>query len=220
MNFFFFFFPKKKQLNSVNFQATDTSAASSAFVAIILALHPEHQEKVFQEILTVMPNKNTDFTQQSLEKLEFTDLCIRETFRLFPTVPLIGRVASKPIKLGENIEIPADVPIVFSIRHIQTQEKYFGKTANIFDPYRFLDEKIKNLPAAAYLPFSYGPRNCIGLFQRIFIFVEFNCDFMNFLLQSIAENMLFRLSLRTSVGERLYSSFNSKLSFDNQLYEH
>lgn len=51
----------------------------------MLAMHPEYQEKVFQEILTVMPEKNTDLTHADLDKLEFTDLCIRETLRLYPT---------------------------------------------------------------------------------------------------------------------------------------
>lgn len=43
-------------------QATDTSSAASAFVAVMLALHPGYQEQVFQEILTVMPDKNAELT--------------------------------------------------------------------------------------------------------------------------------------------------------------
>lgn len=126
----------------------------------MLALHPDHQEKVFQEILTVMSDKNSDLTLEDLEKLEFTELCIRESLRLYPTAPLIGRVANKPIKLKNNIDIPANVPLIFGLRQIHMQEKYYGKTANAFDPYRFLDEKVKNLPPTTYIPFSYGPRNC------------------------------------------------------------
>lgn len=143
-------------------QATDTSSAASAFVAVMLALHPEYQEKVYQEILTVMPDKDAELTQSDLEKLEFMDLCIRETLRLFPTAPIIGRVASKPIKLNNGVEVPPNVPIVFGIRQIHIREEYYGPTARIFNPYRFLDEKVKNLPGGAYIPFSYGARNCIG----------------------------------------------------------
>lgn len=80
-------------------KATDTSSAASAFVALMLAMHPEYQEKVFQEILTVMPEKDTDLTQADLDKLEFTDLCIKETLRLYPSAPLIGRQSFKPIPL-------------------------------------------------------------------------------------------------------------------------
>lgn len=38
----------------------------------MLALHPEYQEKVFQEIMTVLPDKNADLTQTDLEQLKFT----------------------------------------------------------------------------------------------------------------------------------------------------
>lgn len=125
----------------------------------MLALHPEYQEKVYQEILTVMPDKDAEFTQSDFDKLEFTELCIRETLRLFPTAPIMARMPSKPIKLNSGVEIPPGVPIVFGIRQLHIQEKYYGPTAKIFNPYRFYDEDIKNLPGGAYIPFSYGARN-------------------------------------------------------------
>ncbi|XP_031637232.1 probable cytochrome P450 313a4 [Contarinia nasturtii] len=142
--------------------ATDTSSAASAFVAVMLAMHPEYQEKVFQEILMVMPYKDAELTQTDLDKLEFTELCIRETLRLFPTVPIIGRVTSKPVKLNNNIEVPVGVPIMLGLRQIHIREEYYGSTAKVYNPYRFMDENVKNLPGGAYIPFSYGPRNCFG----------------------------------------------------------
>lgn len=131
----------------------------------MLAMHPEFQETVFKEVHEMMPDKDVDLTQADLEKLPFTDLCVRETMRLFPIAPLICRESKKPIKLSNNVVVPPGVPMIFGLRQIHLQEKYYGETANLFNPYRFLDEKIKNLPAAAYVPFSYGPRNCIGEYE-------------------------------------------------------
>lgn len=130
----------------------------------MLALHPEHQEKVYHEIMQVMPDKNADLTQADLDKLEFTDLCIRETLRLFPTAPLIAREATQPVQLSNGVVVPPNTPIIFGIRQIHIQEKYFGPTAKVFDPYRFAEPNVKTIPSAAYIPFSYGPRNCIGKF--------------------------------------------------------
>lgn len=139
----------------------------------MLAMHPKHQEKVFQEVLSVMPNKHMDLTLIELEKLEYLDLCIKETLRLFPMAPLIGRIATKPMKLNNGIIVPANVPFIFGLRQIQIQTKYFGSTANIFDPNRFLDDNINHLPDAAYIPFSYGQRNCGGFSSFFFIFPFF-----------------------------------------------
>lgn len=125
-------------------------------------MHPEYQETAFQEVYNVMPYKNADLTQSDLDKLTFIDLCVRETLRILPAVPLIGRVTEKPVTLSNNVVIPVGIPIFFGIRQTHIQEKYYGPTAQTFNPYRFLDEDIKNLPASAYVAFSHGPRNCIG----------------------------------------------------------
>ncbi|XP_031639856.1 cytochrome P450 4g15-like, partial [Contarinia nasturtii] len=152
------------ETGTILISASETAAAASAFVALMLAMHPEHQEKVYHEITTIIPDKNADFSHEDLNKLEFTDLCIKETLRLFPTGSIIGRISSKSIKLSNKVEVPPNVPLMFGLRQLHTQNKYFGATANVFDPYRFLDEKIKNLPSAAYIPFSYGPRDCVGIY--------------------------------------------------------
>lgn len=124
-------------------------------------MHAEHQETVFQEIYRVMPLKDMDLTQIELDKLKFTDMCIRETLRLFPTVSIIARVSKKAVLLN-NCVVPPNVPMLLGLRQIQMQPKYYGCNANEFDPYRFQSEAIADLPNAAYLPFSCGPRNCVG----------------------------------------------------------
>lgn len=95
----------------------------------MLALHPEYQETAYKEILSVMRDKNVELTQADLDKLEFVDLIIKETLRLFPTAPIIGRIANKPIKLNNNVVVPPGVPIAFGIRQVQIRKDYYGSTA-------------------------------------------------------------------------------------------
>lgn len=130
----------------------------------MLALHPEYQNKVYNEVFAVMPNADMDLTRADLDKLVFTDLCIREALRIFPSIPLIARLNMKPIKLTNGVEIPANVPIVIGLRQTQIQEEYYGPTATQYNPNRFLDENVKNLPSTTNIPFSFGSRNCIGFF--------------------------------------------------------
>lgn len=135
------------------------------FAAIMLALHPECQEKVYQEIMAVMPDTKTDLTQNDLDELVFTDLCIMESLRLFPNIPFIARISKKPMTLKNGITVPADTPFLLGLRQISRREEYFGPTAHQFDPNRFSDETVKKLPVTANIPFSFGPRNCIGIFH-------------------------------------------------------
>lgn len=127
-----------------------------------MAIHEDYQKWMFDELISVMPTKDMDLTTEILSKLKFMDACIRETMRLFPTVTLIGRTAVEPIVLN-NAEIPAGLPIMVGIRQIHRRTDYWGNDAHLFRPERFLSDaaNYKDNPGC-YLPFSMGPRNCIG----------------------------------------------------------
>lgn len=133
----------------------------------MLAIHEDYQQRVFEELITVMPNKDVELTAEQLMKLRLMDACIRESLRLFPTVPMIGRAPIEPIVLN-NTEIPPGLPVMLGIRQIQRQPEYWGEDAHLYRPERFMDEnaKYKEYPGS-YLPFSAGQRNCIGKFYFV-----------------------------------------------------
>lgn len=129
----------------------------------MLAMHPEYQEKVFEELLSIMPNTDVDLTPTLINKMIYLDQCIREAQRLFPTVPLIGRTSTETFKL-DGYEIPPNVPIFVGIRQIHRSENLYGSDAHLYKPERFKPSEHhpnKDQPGM-YLPFSLGPRNCIG----------------------------------------------------------
>lgn len=142
--------------------ATDTSAALSAAIAVMLALHPTVQERLFQEVLSVMPEKSTSLTPEQLKKLTFMDQCINETLRLFPSAPTIARESTQPVTLKNGAVVPPGVPLVIGLRQIQMREEYWGPTAHLFDPTRFENTNLRTQPPCSYIPFSYRPRNCPG----------------------------------------------------------
>lgn len=144
---------------------SDTSALLSATVSLMLALHPDVQERLFQEILSVMPDKSCELTLESLSQLKFLDQCISETLRLFPSAPTIARESNQPFTLKNGVVVPPGVPLVIGLRQIHMREECWGPTAHLFDPSRFEGDKVKHLPPGSYIPFSSWPRNCVGKFS-------------------------------------------------------
>lgn len=128
----------------------------------MMAIHPDDQQKLFEELLTVMPSKGMDLNMDAFNRLPFMDACVREAMRLFPPVPLIARAPTEPIVLN-GTEIPAGIPIVIGIRQVQRCAEYWGNDAHDFRPERFLvDNPPHKEHPGCYLPFSFGLRNCIG----------------------------------------------------------
>lgn len=66
----------------------------------MLALHPEYQEKVFEELQQIFPEQRSDVTAEDIAKLDYTDRFIKETLRFTPTVPLLTRIVRKDMKIG------------------------------------------------------------------------------------------------------------------------
>ncbi|KOB64169.1 Cytochrome P450 [Operophtera brumata] len=121
---------------------TDTSAVGSAFTSLMLARHPEVQNNVYEEIREVLGDSNRSVSAEDLPRLKYLEAVIKESLRLYPPVPMIVRKADKDIKL------------------LHRNPVYWGKDAEEFRPERFLESNLKH--PAAFIPFSYGPRSCLG----------------------------------------------------------
>ncbi|PSN35331.1 Cytochrome P450 4c3 [Blattella germanica] len=92
--------------------------------------------------------------------MKYLERCLLETLRLFPAVPVIGRRTTHDIILGDY-KVPAGCELMIPIMLVHRQKKHFLHP-NEFNPDNFLHENIQQRHSFAYLPFSAGPRNCIG----------------------------------------------------------
>ena len=83
-------------------QGYETSALMISYAILMLAMHPEYQERVFEEVKLIFPDKTTDnfVHYDDLNKLEFTERVIKETMRLFPAVPVMARSATSAFDLS------------------------------------------------------------------------------------------------------------------------
>ncbi|XP_036150268.1 cytochrome P450 4V2, partial [Monomorium pharaonis] len=133
------------------------------FVIFLLAFFPEIQEKVYKELLEIYGTKNSKgytIKYEDLEHMHYLTCVIKETLRLFPTFPIIGRYLEADLKIGNNV-VPKGTNIGISIFQMHRDETYWPNPLK-FDPERFLPQNLQNSQLFCYMPFSSGPRNCIA----------------------------------------------------------
>lgn len=150
-------------------------------------MHPECQQRVYDEVSTVLGHtRDTSFTREQVDRLPYTERCIRETMRFVPIVPMIARTNRKPVKL-RSVELPAGTQIAIAITKLHQSAEHWGDDVADFDPDRFEPERLAKVHPFAYLAFSGGPRNCIGKNQNQLI--QYQKPKINICLVKQATNM-------------------------------
>lgn len=136
----------------------DTTAVSLAWTMHFLAKHPEVQEKARREAFDVLKGK-TDPDADDLERVPYINAVISESLRLRPPVyNLISREAAVDTEL-DGYAIPKGTGISLHIGAINRHPEVWENPLD-FNPDRFLQDKQPRV--FNYLPFSAGPRRCLG----------------------------------------------------------
>lgn len=134
----------------------ETTANALTWAFYLLAQHPEAEAALREELQAVLGGRAPTFAD--LSKLRYTDLVVKETMRLFPPAPEIGRLALDDMVLGDT-EVAKGSIVVVPIHVVHRDPRWFHDPG-AFRPERFADPSA--LPKFAYLPFGGGPRICIG----------------------------------------------------------
>ncbi|XP_036597172.1 cytochrome P450 3A8-like [Trichosurus vulpecula] len=136
-----------------------TTSSVLSFLLYNLAIYPEIQQKLREEIEAVLPNKKT-VTYDAIGQMEYLDMVIHENLRLFPIALRIERVAKKTVEIN-GLTIPKGTVVMTPSFVLHRDPEYWPEPEE-FRPERFSKEKRENMNPYVYLPFGAGPRNCIG----------------------------------------------------------
>ncbi|KRF99290.1 uncharacterized protein Dwil_GK26994 [Drosophila willistoni] len=143
--------------------AYETSAEAVLFTLILLAMYPEYQEKLFEELYELYPHAGDfDVTYEDIQSLDYLNRVLNESMRLIPPLPLIGRQTSEDFMLSNGVLVPKGTNLFICIVHIHHSKEIWGPDAERFNPDNFLPENIQAKHQYSFIPFGKGTRGCIG----------------------------------------------------------
>lgn len=138
----------------------ETTANTLAFLSHSLAMHPEYQEKLIEEVDSVLERFNGEVTYESVNEMPYMEQCIDETLRMYPPAIRVNRVCNKDYEYN-GIKIAKDQIWTVSIWAVHRDPELYPEPEK-FDPERFNEQNKKARENEAFIPFGTGPRNCIG----------------------------------------------------------
>lgn len=152
----------KNQVDTIMFEGHDTTAAGSSFFLSMMGVHQHIQDKVIQELDDIFGDSDRPATFQDTLEMKYLERCLMETLRMYPPVPIIARSLKQDLKLASSdLVVPAGATITVATFKLHRLESIYPNP-DVFDPDNFLPEKQANRHYYAFVPFSAGPRSCVG----------------------------------------------------------
>ncbi|KOB68945.1 Microsomal cytochrome P450 [Operophtera brumata] len=146
----------------------ETVSSTMSFLLHELAVNPDVQERLVQEIRENDEKSGGKFDYSSIQNMTYMDMVVSEVLRLWPPVSGLGRICLKDYNLGKPYEkaqsdfiVRKGESVVIPVWAIHRDPAYFPDPER-FDPERFSEQNKHIIKPFTYMPFGSGPRNCIG----------------------------------------------------------
>ncbi|EEF46810.1 cytochrome P450, putative [Ricinus communis] len=144
---------------SIYFAGHESTATAASWCLMLLALHPEWQSRIREEVNQVCKD---GLDANSISNLKMVTIVIQEALRLYPPAAFVSREALEEVQIGKYT-VPKGVCIWTLIPTLHRDPNIWGQDANEFRPERFADGVSKACKSAqAYIPFGVGTRLCLG----------------------------------------------------------
>lgn len=137
----------------------ETSASALSWALHLLAHSPDIQERMHLEVQRVAGTSPLQAHQ--LKDLELTWNVFKESLRLFPPVGFFAREVAQTDTMRDKVLIKGDSVVIAP--WLIHRHRALWDRPDEFDPDRFTTTAGRASARDAYLPFSSGPRVCIGV---------------------------------------------------------
>lgn len=136
----------------------ETSATALSWTYFLLAQNRDCEARLVSELDSVLGGRAA--VSADLARLPYLKQVVQESMRLYPPVWGIARRTSEAMELG-GYRIPAQGYISISMYALHRHPDYWTDPDR-FDPERFAPNRGEQRHSYCYIPFSAGPRACIG----------------------------------------------------------
>ncbi|XP_034234600.1 cytochrome P450 4C1-like [Thrips palmi] len=171
----------QEEVDTFMFEGHDTTGTAISFGLYELSKNQDVQQKAYEEVVSILGEvgEGRQVETADLAKMKYLERVIKEVLRLYPSVPVFLRALHSDLVLPpvkgakESYTVPAGTSIFVSPFTLHRVEALWPDPER-FDPDRFLPENSVGRHPFAYIPFSAGPRNCIG---QKYAIMEMKCIF-------------------------------------------
>lgn len=146
------------QIVTIMVAGYETTAAALGWTLFLVARHRDVADRLRAEVDAVVGRRLP--TAEDLPRLDYTEMVVQESLRLYPPVWVIGRRSVQADALG-GYEIPAGASVGIYPFLMHRHPELWTRPA-AFDPERFAPAAVAARPRLAHLPFGGGSRQCIG----------------------------------------------------------
>lgn len=148
----------------------DTTAQALSWFFYCLSQHPEVEIKIRQELMANTPElfsgETTTLSMERSQQLVYLEAALRETLRLYPSVPVNIKQANKDVMLRDGTFIRKNESAIISSYVLGRMPHVWGMDAKEFKPERWIDPATGKMVAASafkFIAFHAGPRMCLGM---------------------------------------------------------
>lgn len=151
----------REEVDTFMFEGHDTTSSCISFVLYALSINPDCQRKVVDELNEIFEGDRDRMpTYRELQNMKYLEMVINESLRLYPSVPIFARNITEDIPF-KNYILPKDLNVIIPVYAVHRDPKFFDDP-DTFNPERFNFENKSKRKPFCFVPFSAGPRNCIG----------------------------------------------------------
>lgn len=128
----------------------DTTANAFHFTFLELSNNKHILDKLHKEIDSVFGTYKDQLSYDHIEKLEYLDMIISESLRIYPPISFIQRICTKDTVLPSNVPIEKGTEVIIPIFAIHRNDNFFP-VPDLFEPNRFYKDSISEMKYT-YLP--------------------------------------------------------------------